>query len=428
MQTKLFFENQKYIMRYNPRLAALVFNEQRDRLGFTLSKAKNGDITCFLQTSAARVFLHSKFNPTQEAENIIKRQDYSASGVWIILGLGLGYYLFALLEKIKGDDLVLIIEREPTIFRYSLSLFDWREIFQDERFDIIIGANVTIKQEFWRRMIEEEPKYLKHKPLCRIFSQYYRDVEAYINDQIKILRKELEEYREKERIFWEILEKDLYEVDKPSRLDRYTHLKGKETYREFYEAMYEAKSDSSYYENLYKGVDSQGRLPSALECAKEPCCDIGCGRGGFVVNVARRKGYKIIGVDINLLDLKEAAQKLKEESEDVQQRIRYVQAWAEELPFRDESFQSALLGEILEHVFDPKIVVKEAIRILKREGVLWISVPKVVLFTKEHVRLFTEGSLLDLLSYFSDFLDLTSLKWYPANPSLYFCLSIKKQK
>lgn len=52
-----------------------------------------------------------------------------------------------------------------------------------------------------------------------------------------------------------------------------------------------------------------------------------------------------------------------------------VLADAKELPFRNNSFDIALLLQVLEHVDAPDKVIKEAARILKPNGVLVISVP-----------------------------------------------------
>ncbi|WP_373035421.1 class I SAM-dependent methyltransferase [Sulfurimonas sp.] len=53
----------------------------------------------------------------------------------------------------------------------------------------------------------------------------------------------------------------------------------------------------------------------------------------------------------------------------------YVQthlASAESLPFEDESFDVMLMGESLHHFKDPKVAIKEVVRVLKKDGKLFI--------------------------------------------------------
>lgn len=52
-----------------------------------------------------------------------------------------------------------------------------------------------------------------------------------------------------------------------------------------------------------------------------------------------------------------------------------IKSPAESIPVSDESYDIALMGELLEHVFDPRIVLKEAFRILKPGGKVVATVP-----------------------------------------------------
>lgn len=81
-------------------------------------------------------------------------------------------------------------------------------------------------------------------------------------------------------------------------------------------------------------------------------------------------------------------------------------ATAEALPFPDNSFDTVVLGEILEHVYDPHAVVAEAARVARLAVVG--STPHeeggwgkhTVTGHRWHVRAFSEEELLALLSEF----------------------------
>jgi len=47
-------------------------------------------------------------------------------------------------------------------------------------------------------------------------------------------------------------------------------------------------------------------------------------------------------------------------------------AEAESLPFKDDSFDAILMGEAIHHFRDPDIALKEAVRVLKKNGKLFI--------------------------------------------------------
>jgi demethylmenaquinone methyltransferase/2-methoxy-6-polyprenyl-1,4-benzoquinol methylase len=52
--------------------------------------------------------------------------------------------------------------------------------------------------------------------------------------------------------------------------------------------------------------------------------------------------------------------------------VRTHKARAEELPFEAASFEAALIGEALHHFQDPDTVLKEIVRVLRREGKLFV--------------------------------------------------------
>lgn len=111
-------------------------------------------------------------------------------------------------------------------------------------------------------------------------------------------------------------------------------------------------------------------LLSNLHLADKTVLEIGCGYGVHIMHISRL--FKMaIGMDIRQYTLRYA----KEHTINVNASAKFVRANAECLPFRDMCFDIALVLEVLEHVQDPRNVLKEATRSLKSEGYLVISVP-----------------------------------------------------
>lgn len=138
------------------------------------------------------------------------------------------------------------------------------------------------------------------------------------------------------------------------------------------------KIDNSFYEEYgerwYTAYDDPIALLRAENKIKVPwilsflkdtqhkrVLDVGCG-GGFLSNELALAGFKVTGVDLSPESLKVARAYDKTNS------VKYEVADAFHLLYDDESFDVVTAMDFLEHVEDPKGVVKEFSRVLKPGG------------------------------------------------------------
>jgi SAM-dependent methyltransferase len=91
----------------------------------------------------------------------------------------------------------------------------------------------------------------------------------------------------------------------------------------------------------------------------------GAGQGTFSLRLAER------GFDVTSADASPAAVAVLEE------RVggSVAQADVTDLPFGDQTFDAAVLGEVLEHIPDDSAALREVARVVRPEGVLAVSVP-----------------------------------------------------
>jgi len=94
--------------------------------------------------------------------------------------------------------------------------------------------------------------------------------------------------------------------------------------------------------------------------------DVGAGHGGTSLVLAH-EGFSVTAIDLKLPGL----QKLKGKGS----KIRVCAMRAQDLGFRDESFDAVILQDLLEHTPDPEKTIAEMSRVLKKGGIFYMSTP-----------------------------------------------------
>lgn len=127
------------------------------------------------------------------------------------------------------------------------------------------------------------------------------------------------------------------------------------------------KFQNSQWKKLEKINFSKRTIISILK--ENNVLDIGCGDGLLMESLKKEKNIKITGIDIS----SKAIEICKSRG------LNCIQGdITDTLPFADKSFESVLLIDVLEHIFQPLDVLKEAHRVCT--GYVYISVPNFVSF------------------------------------------------
>jgi len=106
-------------------------------------------------------------------------------------------------------------------------------------------------------------------------------------------------------------------------------------------------------------------LSQFIPRSKGKALDVGCGEGYNSI-ILKKKGYYVIGIDID--------ERMLELSKNRCDKIKKVDV-RKGLPFKDESFDFILACDVLEHIHNPKFLLKEIYRILKKDKKAIIRMP-----------------------------------------------------
>lgn len=171
------------------------------------------------------------------------------------------------------------------------------------------------------------------------------------------------------------------------------------------------KKKDSYYESksLSYGIhrNREKKLLSLIEVdlKDRKVLDIGCSTG-YLGSKIKERGAEVIGIDISSEAVKQAGKLLD--------KAMVVDLNEGKLPFKDNTFDLIIASELIEHLFQPIIILKEIYRILKPTGKVLLSTPNLLywgnrlkflkgefvyqksgVFDEGHVHFYTHATLKD---------------------------------
>lgn len=141
------------------------------------------------------------------------------------------------------------------------------------------------------------------------------------------------------------------------------------SYYKFYREVGERYPEEEIVYKSLRGILRKKFVLQHIRNWKGSLLDIGCNRGMYMEEYP---GGAAVGVDISLNLLKYAVQR----GVNRQFSTYCILGDAEEISFiKSSTFDNILCSELLEHVYNPEIVIHGIARILKRGGMVLITVP-----------------------------------------------------
>jgi 2-polyprenyl-3-methyl-5-hydroxy-6-metoxy-1,4-benzoquinol methylase len=147
----------------------------------------------------------------------------------------------------------------------------------------------------------------------------------------------------------------------------------KESLNEFYNTIEGDIDEKAYNSDLFVQKYWQQRKTDEIKTClkintKDIIIDIGCGSGVQIRETGASKAKLAIGVDLNKNALLFAREKKIPNTD-------YIIADAEKLPFKSENIDKIICAEIIEHLINPKDMILEIKRVLKKNGEIIITTP-----------------------------------------------------
>jgi SAM-dependent methyltransferase len=114
--------------------------------------------------------------------------------------------------------------------------------------------------------------------------------------------------------------------------------------------------------------------------------DLGSGVGSFVV-ACRRRALRAFGVEPDRIGQGAEVTSIQIARRRFASPI-FVSAVGEQLPFPDACFDLVVMNQVIEHVADQSMVIREAARVVREGGVIYVACPNYLRFYEPHYKIF----------------------------------------
>ena len=130
--------------------------------------------------------------------------------------------------------------------------------------------------------------------------------------------------------------------------------------------------------------DKYNRFGDFIKLIKgKKVADFACGGAGKSIYLAQNGAAEIVGVDIDKNFINEANQKAKDYK--VNDKCKFILASANKTPLESNYFDFVIFNDAMEHIPDTEGSIREAIRVLKPNGKIYINFEAYYFFYGHHM-------------------------------------------
>lgn len=191
---ELFVHNMRQLWRYDPETALLVdavFDDDR----FPLERTRSGNWT----TKAAApggtsTYLHSRHDPIAEGRRWAASVDIEDTFCFVVGGLGLGYHIQALFDRLRGDAFIVCTEPSIRLIATALACVDLTGLLSSKKFILLTDddkARLHARLQPYSTLMLLGARFERHVPSVRLAEREQAAIHSAITEFVTFARMSL---------------------------------------------------------------------------------------------------------------------------------------------------------------------------------------------------------------------------------------------
>lgn len=151
-------------------------------------KTRTGHITAKVNNGVKEILLHSRFDPLKESGRLINNYSLEKDDIVIIFGVGLGYHVSAVLNKLGASGQVYVFQLGCDMFRMLNTVVDFSPVKNDPRVTLFVADGIpqlaAKMSEVFNRANPEKVKVIIHRPSLEVLPLEAIDLKEALEDWV----------------------------------------------------------------------------------------------------------------------------------------------------------------------------------------------------------------------------------------------------
>jgi len=180
---QVFEKNIEALKCLYPDIYDEVVKKRPDIEKYKVECCNNGSYTLKVELESyeenKKFYLHSRYNPINEAVKFAKEQYKSEIPVHVLYGVALGYHVEEILRLMQSNNKLYVIENNIDVFCIALELRDLTHIITNPNIEMIISQDAAKISKKVKTLIKEGINFVIHPPSLKAIppeNEYFRFV------------------------------------------------------------------------------------------------------------------------------------------------------------------------------------------------------------------------------------------------------------